>query len=188
MAAQIKACGKNFTGEMLFTHKGLSGPVIMDVSAVLAYQKLPFELEINYTGLDFEEQDKALIDLLNQNPHKNIENTLCACLPAALAKEFLAQSNIPADKKSHQINAQERKKIATFLTAQKLTVQAKDPNYMVTAGGVDLREIDNNLQSKITPGLYFAGEILDIDGLCGGFNLQACFSMGYVAGLAQKTP
>jgi len=169
-------------GDLLFTHKGLSGPLIFDLSSYLAFEKMPLSLTLNFSGLDFEEQDAELIKLLAENPKKNILNLLQKYPPSALMEELLKRHGIALDKKSFDINSKERKCIAGFLSEFKVDLIAKDTSYMVTAGGVELNEVDKNLQSKLVEGLYFAGEILNVDGLCGGYNLQACFSMGYVVG------
>lgn len=169
-------------GDLLFTHKGLSGPLILNFSSHLAFEKMPISLSLNFSGLDFEEQDLELIKLLAENPKKNISNLLQKYLPSALIDELLKKSGIPLEKKSFEINSKDRKCIAGFLSELKVDLIAKDTPYMVTAGGIELNEVDKNLQSKKVEGLYFAGEILNIDGLCGGYNLQACFSMGYVIG------
>ncbi len=169
-------------GAFLFTHKGISGPVVFDLSSHLAFEKFPVKLKINFTGLDFESQDSKLIKLLEQNSKKNISNILTEYLPLAVSKEFLERASISSDKKAYEINSKERKKITKFLTEFDTEITEKDLPAMVTAGGINLNNLDKNLQSKLTEGLYFCGEILNIDGLCGGFNLQACFSTGYVAG------
>ena len=168
--------------DLLFTHKGLSGPLILNLSSYLAFEKFPITLMLNFTGLSFEEQDAELIGLLAKNPKKNISNLLQKHLPAAMVEEFLKRHGIACNKKSFEINSKERKSIAEFLSEFKVELIEKDTSFMVTAGGVELDEVDKNLQSKIVDGLYFVGEILNVDGLCGGYNLQACFSMGYVVG------
>lgn len=173
-----------FQDDLLFTHKGLSGPLVLNLSSYLAFEKLPLTLELNFTGLDFEEQDAELIELLAQNPKKNISNLLQKYIPSALVDELLKRFKIETDKKSFEINSKERKSIAGFLSEFKVDLIEKDTPYMVTAGGIELNEVDKNLQSKLVEGLYFAGEVLNVDGLCGGYNLQACFSMGYVVGQA----
>lgn len=173
--------------DLLFTHKGLSGPLILNLSSYLAFEKFPIVLELNFTGLTFDEQDEELIKLLAENSKKNISNILQKYLPVAMAEEFLKKHGIAPDKKSFEINSKERKIIAEFLSSYKVDLTEKDTPFMVTAGGVTLDEVDKNLQSKMVDGLYFVGEILDLDGLCGGYNLQACFSMGYVVGSSITT-
>lgn len=173
-------------GDLLFTHKGLSGPLMLDLSSYLAFEKMPVSLILNFSGLDFEEQDIELIKLLAENPKKNISNLLHKYLPSALIEVLLKRHKIPLDLKSFEINSKNRKDISKFLSEFKVELIDKDLPYMVTAGGVELDEVDRNLQSKIIDGLYFAGEILNVDGLCGGYNLQACFSMGYVIGNSIK--
>lgn len=169
-------------GDFLFTHKGVSGPVIFDLSSYLAFEKYPITLKINFTGLDFKYQDSELMRLLEQNPKKNISNILTEYIPSAVSEEFLTKVAISPQKKAHEINSIERKKIAGFLSELETEIVEKDSPSMVTAGGVNLDELDKNLQSKLVEGLYFCGEILNVDGLCGGFNLQSCFSTGYVVG------
>lgn len=180
----ISVLAKNaeLSGDFLFTHKGISGPVIFDLSSYLAFEKFPIKLKINFTGLDFKQQDMELIKLLEQNPQKNISNILKEYLSDSVSKEFLTRILVSPQKKAYEINSEERKKIARFLSEFETEIVEKDSPSMVTAGGVNLDEVDKNLQSKLVEGLYFCGEILNIDGLCGGFNLQACFSTGYVAG------
>lgn len=182
-----KARNIELCDDLLFTHKGLSGPLILNLSSYLAFEKFPVTLVLNFSGLSFEEQDSELIELLAKNPKKNISNLLQKYIPSALADELLKKHKIALDKKSFEINSKERKCIAKFLSEFETSLVEKDTPFMVTAGGVELNEIDRNLQSKIVEGLYFAGEILNIDGLCGGYNLQACFSMGYVVGKAVNT-
>ena len=179
-----KAKNIELHGDFLFTHKGLSGPLILNLSSYLAFEKLPVTLTLNFSGIDFEEQDAELIKLLAENPKKNISNLLQKYLPSAMAEELLNRHGISLDKKSFEINSKDRKCISGFLSEFKVDLIEKDTPFMVTAGGIELNEVDKNLQSKIVDGLYFAGEILNIDGLCGGYNLQACFSMGYVIGKA----
>lgn len=182
----IKAIGTvdkaEFSGELLFTHSGVSGPMIMDISSILAYKKFPYTLKLNFTSLKQDSQEQELLEIFYNHPKKNISNLLTKYLPHSLIENFLEESNIPKEKKAGEISRKERAKIASFLTKKELILIKKEPNFMVMAGGVALDEVDNNLESKIIKGLYFAGEILDIDGLCGGFNLQACFSTGFVAG------
>lgn len=186
--ATAHAQSKEFSGDILFTHKGISGPMIMDISSVLAYEKLPLELELNFTGLNSKEQDKELLELLDKSPKKNIANLLNKYLPISVIEEFLKEIDLKPDKKACEISKEKRAKIVKFLTKKRLILTKKEPNFMVKAGGIKLDEVDKNLESKIVKGLYFAGEILDIDGLCGGFNLQACFSTGFVAGHLGKKP
>ena len=169
-------------GDFLFTHKGISGPVVFDLSSYIAFEKFPQKLKINFTGLDFESQNDELIALFEKNPRKNLSNVLAKYFPYTVIKEFLKKFQISAQKKACEVNSEERKKIAGFLSEFEVEITEKDLPAMVTAGGINLDGVDKNLQSKIVPGLYFCGEILNIDGLCGGFNLQACFSTGYVVG------
>lgn len=174
------------SGDFLFTHKGISGPVVFDLSSYLAFAKFPIRAAVNFTGFDFKRQDAELMRLFERNPKKNISNILTEYFSHAVAEEFLSRCGVSSQKKAHEITSVERKKIAEFLSGADYVLTEKDSPAMVTAGGVCLDEVDKNLQSKLVEGLYFCGEILDIDGLCGGYNLQACFSTGYVVGSSIK--
>lgn len=171
--------------DILFTHKGLSGPMIFEISSRLAFDKKPLTLTLRLIDKKTEQTDKELVEELNQNSQKNISNLLSKYseLPNSLVEELLKANQIPLDKKANQINSKERKLIANFLCSLEFKINENDKGAMVTAGGVCLDEVDNKtMQSKLVDGLYFCGEVLDIDGLTGGFNLQACWSTGYIVG------
>jgi len=119
---------------------------------------------------------------LNNNPQKDIKNLLSEFIPKSFAEYILRHCSVPADKKCHLIDGKSRDKILHFLQAFKVTAVGTRPDgEVVTSGGVDLKEINpKTMESKITSGLYFCGEVLDIDGFCGGFNLQNCWSTAYI--------
>ena len=162
---------------ILFTHKGVSGPYIYKISSIKAREKFPYKIHIKLAQID------DFQTLLNENPHKEIKNLIGEFIPKSLAEYILKQLNINPSTKCHAINGVTRDIIKRTLENYEITVIGKVPDgEVVTAGGVDLKEINpKTMESKKYKNLYFCGEILDIDGLCGGFNLQNCWSTGYLA-------
>lgn len=180
-------------GELLFTHFGLSGPIILSLSNKAAeLLQRPEEgevlMEINLKPALSEDQlDKRLQRDFAQFARKQFKNSLNDLLPAKLIDVIVDLSHIDPDKPVHQITREERARLARLLQHLTFTITATRPisEAIVTAGGVHTKEIDpRTMQSKLVPGLYLAGEVIDIDGYTGGFNLQAAFSTGYVAGRA----
>lgn len=167
---------KIYSGDILFTHKGVSGPVIYTISSVYARKEFPYEISIKFIeNIDLQE-------FLNQNPHKTIENMLKQFVPKAVSSYILKSLNIDKDILCAYVGKTQRDNIKKKLEDFKLQVSGKMPKgEVVTCGGVDLKEVNpKTLESKKYSGLYFCGEVLDIDGFCGGFNLQNCWSTGYV--------
>ena len=133
-----------------------------------------------------KENELNLQNLLDKNPQKEIINLVANFIPKSMTKLLLEQNNIEADKKCHQINKEERKKIAKFLTNLELHITnfIKDGE-IVSSGGINLNEINSKtMEAKKIQGLFFCGEVINVDGFCGGFNLQNCWSTGYVAGIS----
>lgn len=184
--AKIEFEGKklSLTDDLLFTHKGISGPLAYIISSIYAHSGFSKENPI-VIKLDFSNSEEInLQQMLNDNSKKFILNITDKLMPKALAKVLLGQINIHFETRCCDINKIQREQIQTMLTAMPITVTAplKDGE-IVTAGGVDLNEINpKTLESKIVPNLYFCGEVLNIDGFCGGFNLQNCWSTGFIAG------
>lgn len=171
------------SGNLLFTHKGVSGPLIYKISSVCA--------RMNYSNknplkiyLDFLPDNINLQKLLEENSKKDIKNLLCDFVPKSFAQFFLEGLKLNSQQKCAQINKIMREKILQGL--KNFEIKAVSPfkdGEVVTCGGVCLDEINSNdMQSKLVKGLYFCGEVVDIDGFCGGFNLQNCWSTGYLAG------
>lgn len=159
--------------DVLFTHKGVSGPAVYKISSLKAREQFPYSLSFNFVG------DIDLQTALNENPHKTIKNLLSEYVPKSFA-EFILDN---PDEKCHRIDGKMRDKILDKLQNFTVTVIGTVPDgEVVTAGGVDLNEINpKTMQSKFVPYVYFCGEVMDIDGFCGGFNLQNCWSTGYLA-------
>ena len=163
--------------DVLFTHKGVSGPKIYKISALNAGEKFPYKLHFDFW------KGKDLQGLLNNNPHKSIKNLLAELLPKSFVEYVLDSIDINKDKKCHEIDGKTRDKIVSAFSEFEITVKGTVPDgEVVMSGGVDLKEINpKTLESKLFNNIYFCGEVLDIDGFCGGFNLQNCWSTGYVA-------
>lgn len=161
---------------ILFTHKGVSGPAIYKISSLRARDKFPYKLSFKLV------EDLELQTLLDKNSHKEIKNLLGQFIPKALASWILNDLNISPETPCHKINGQSRDQILDKLKNFEITVTGKVPDgEVVTCGGVDLKGVNaKTLESKQYSGLYFCGEVLDIDGFCGGFNLQNCWSTGYI--------
>ena len=162
---------------ILFTHQGVSGPLIYTISSIRAREDFPYKLNFDLIG-DIDIQEK-----LNSNPQKSIKNLIGEHIPKSIAEFILENINIQPNTKCHLINGKTRDKIMDKLRNFEITVTGTFlDGEIVTSGGVDLNEINpKTLESKLIPNIYFCGEVIDIDGFCGGFNLQNCWSTGYVA-------
>ena len=184
---QGKKIAEHF-GEALFTHYGISGPAILDISKRLVecLANGPIQLRIDFKpSYTYEKLDKILLDQLKRHGGKTIKSCMTFFVPEKLSPILLNLGNIEIQKKASQISASDRKKILKQLKGLNLTLVRHRPieEAIVTAGGICLDEVDaKTMKSKLVEGLYFAGEVLDIDGPTGGFNLQAAFSTGYLAG------
>jgi len=181
--------GRDF-GEMLFTHYGVSGPIILTLSGP-AVQRLGqgrLQMSINLKpALDAEKLDARLRRDLDQFGKRSYRNLLKELLPLKMIDVFVARSGIPPSKPGHQISAEERLRVRELLHDFRLAGVGHRPleEAIVTAGGVDTREVDpRTMASRLVQGLYFAGEVLNVQADTGGYNLQAAFSTGYVAGRA----
>ncbi len=176
-------------GEMLFTHDGVSGPAILTLSREIvrtleAHPTIHLELDLK-PSLTVDQLDQRLMRDFTQFQRKQFKNALGDLLPRKLIPVIIRLSQIQPDKFVHQISKDERMKLLQLLKSLRMTIYGTYPitEAVVTMGGVHTREIDpKTMSSKLVPGLYFAGEVLDVDGYTGGFNLQAAFSTGYLAG------
>lgn len=176
------------SGEMLFTHFGLSGPLIINASRYVVEELInnnKVELKIDLKPeIDEQSLDKEILEGLNKHGKMQIKNFLSLHLSSRLVDVFLEILNIDSAKECHQINSKERKKISLLMKAFPfvITGHRSFKEAMVTAGGVSTKEINpQTMESKIIKNLYFAGEIIDIDADTGGYNLQIAWSTGWVA-------
>jgi predicted Rossmann fold flavoprotein len=176
-------------GEMLFTHFGVSGPIILTLSrtavrGLRANQKVALSIDLK-SALDELKLDTRLVRDLNANGKKQFHTFLKGLLPQKMIPVCSDLVQISGDKLCHQINAKERKKLLHWLKNFQLEISDHRSfrHAIVTAGGVNTKEISpKTMESKLVAGLYFAGEVLDVDADTGGFNLQAAFSTGWLAG------
>lgn len=189
--AQGKKLVQEF-GEMLFTHFGVSGPIVLSASykAVDYWQKNkePLVGIIDFKpALTPEKLDARILRDIEEKKNKQLKNSLHTLMPGKLIPVFIQRAGISPDKAMHQITREERQRMVELLKQFRFTVTKARPieEAIVTAGGVSVKEVSpKTMESKLVPGLYFTGEVLDIDGMTGGFNLQAAFSTGYLAGIA----
>jgi predicted Rossmann fold flavoprotein len=176
-------------GEMIFTDFGISGPLVLTLSGWIADrlregQKVTVEIDLK-PALTEEQLDSRLLREFNALSRKNLGNVLKELLPLAMVKIFLGRLKIDPEKKANQVNQQERKAIIKQLKGFVLEIRSTRPmdEAMITRGGVSLKDIDpRTMESRLVKGLYFCGEVMDVDADTGGFNLQAAFSTGYLAG------
>jgi len=185
--------GKEFArdfGELLFTHYGVSGPIILTLSgpAVQRLGRGRMEMSINLKpALSPEKLDARLRRDFDRFGRRSYRNLLKGLLPRKMIDVMVARSGIPPEKPGHQITAAERARLRELLHDFRLEVVGHRPlaEAIVTAGGVDTRQVDpRTMASRLVRRLYFAGEVLDVQADTGGYNLQAAFSTGYVAGRA----
>lgn len=176
-------------GEMLFTHFGVSGPIILTLSSLLKkYLAGPITLRIDLKpALSDEQLDARLLRDFEKYANKHLKNALDDLLPKKMIAVVLRLSGLDIHKEVNQITKKERRKLLHTLKNIDLTVTGTlDLNYaIVTSGGINVKEINpSTLESKIVKGLYFAGEVIDVDALTGGYNMQIAFSTGYLSGFS----
>ena len=182
--AQFKVGKKKQTciGDFLFTHKSISGPCVFKVSAQTAYEYFneqhPLEIIFKFTDYSVEQIEEEI----KKNSKKTLKNVFSKFAPESFVLTVLKMSNIEPDKQAAQLKKTEKEALLQTLTAFKLhaTNRIKDSE-IVTAGGVDLNEVNSKtMESKLVNGLFFAGEVLNVDAYTGGFNLQNAWSTAYV--------
>lgn len=173
-------------GEMLFTHSGVSGPIILSISSRINKQKGNLKLVIDLKpSLNEEQLDARLLRDFAENQNKEFRNAISDITVKALVPIVIQNSGISPSKKVHQITKAERERLVYAIKHLTYTVQelCNISTAIVTSGGVDVKEINpKNMQSKLVEGLYFCGEVLDVDAVTGGFNIQIALSTGYIAG------
>ncbi|MEW6101378.1 MAG: NAD(P)/FAD-dependent oxidoreductase [Candidatus Omnitrophota bacterium] len=176
-------------GELLFTDFGISGPLVLSLSSKVAdwlSKSRAVNVEIDLKpALSKEQLNARLLREFKASAKKTLKNTLKALLPLNFVDVFLEVAGLIPDKKAGQVTSQERRVLVSLLKAFRLHILRTRPieDAMVTCGGISLKEINpRTMESRRIRGLYFAGEMIDIDADTGGFNLQAAFSTGYLAG------
>lgn len=179
---------KEGRGEILFTHFGFSGPLILDMSRTIGdlLEKGKVKMMIDlFPNKNIEQLDKFIISVFNKNRKKHILKFLNDFFPEKLSAFILNFSSIPSDRKSNDITKEERMRLIRFMKKIEVNVTGLlgFDKAMATHGGISLKTIDSKtMKSKLINNLYFAGEAINLDGPCGGYNLQMCWTTGYVAG------
>lgn len=171
-------------GEMLFTHFGVSGPLVLSASAHLPNGKGTLLIDLK-PGLSKEQLDARILRDFSAAPNRDLGNVLSGLLPRAMIGPILSKINAPSTCKVHSVTRVMREKLVEELKAFALPALGKRPinEAIITSGGISVREVSpKTMASKLVQGLYFAGEILDVDAYTGGFNLQIAWSTGYLAG------
>ncbi len=180
-------------GELLFTHHGVSGPAIIDLAGDVSHllaktHEVPLKINL-FPELNFEEWQNLFRERRLHFGKRQISRILSQDLPKALANEFCELAGIPADTKMAVLKAEARNKLCSLLSALPLRVKSTDgwDKAMLTRGGVALKKVNpDTLESRLLKGLFFAGEVLDLQGPCGGYNLQWAFASGALAGSSTK--
>ena len=174
-------------GEMLFTHQGVSGPLVLSASALMRKPAGEYRLFIDMKpALDPVQLDARLLRDFSESPNRDLGNVLSSLLPRAFVLPALEAAELPPDRKVREVTREERRRLGERVKAFPLVPTALGPveEAVVTAGGVKVSEVDpKTMASRLVPGLYFAGEVLDVDARTGGFNLQIAFATGYAAAM-----
>lgn len=185
-------CGKKKIwdgfGEMLFTHFGISGPLVLSASSFYGKCKDKDNVAVTIDlkpALTFDQLDRRILRDFDGNPNKQLKNVVSGLYPAKLTPVMISLSSIDGEKKIHEITRQERAKLLELTKGLQMHVSGlRDyPEAIITQGGIRVKEVNpSTMESKLVKGLYFAGELLDLDAVTGGFNLQIAWSTGYLAG------
>lgn len=183
-------------GEMLFTHFGVSGPTILSSSAhlvryknideLLKNKKIKLSIDLK-PALSEEKLDERILRDFNEIKNKQFKNSLDKLLPQKLINIIIERSGINPQKQVNEIKKEERRNLVKLLKNFEVTIKGFRPidEAIITSGGINIKEINpKTMESKIVNGLYFAGEIIDVDSYTGGFNLQIAYSTGYTAGIS----
>lgn len=176
-------------GEMLFTHYGVTGPVILSASSIVGKRLKDKELTLHIDlkpALTEEQLDKRVLREFEANHNRQFKNAVDSLFPAKLRPVMVELSGIPEEKKVHEITKEERLRFVRLIKDFTITLTGLRGynEAIITKGGVSVKEIDpGTMESKLVKGLYFAGEVLDLDAVTGGYNLQIAWSTGYLAGM-----
>ncbi|NLL76387.1 MAG: NAD(P)/FAD-dependent oxidoreductase [Clostridiales bacterium] len=177
-------------GEMLFTHFGVSGPLILSASSYYTgranKENVSLHLDLK-PALSEEQLDRRVLRDFEENKNKQFKNSLGGLFPAKLIPVIIELSGIDGEKKIHEVTKEERQRFIYLIKNIEMTVMGTREfrEAIITKGGISVKEVNpSTMESKLVKGLYFAGEILDLDALTGGFNLQIAWSTGYLAGIS----
>lgn len=175
-------------GDFLFTHRGISGPLVLTISDYLSgIDPSKVKIKCNFKpAIPLKELEERVLKDINSNPRRELKTLFGDYFPKSLGEYLIKKLNYPEDLKLHDINKKMRKEIIEIMTDYEFDFKSLDHirQGIITKGGVSTLEIDpKTMESKIVPNLYFCGELIDVSALTGGFNLQIAFSTGYAAGL-----
>lgn len=182
-----KVLYKDF-GELLFTHFGVSGPVVLSVSAHMKGDNCCLYIDLK-PALDQNKLDARLLRDLEQYQNRSMENALTDILPRSMIPVILSMAEIPFELKANALKKEKRRQLVELMKSYPVPISGKRPvaEAIITSGGIATKEIDpKTMESKLVKGLYFAGEVIDCDAYTGGFNLQIAWSTGYACGVAVK--
>lgn len=173
-------------GELLFTHFGLSGPLVLSASAHMDFTKQSYTAHIDLKpALDEQKLDARLLRDLEERANQNFSSVLGGLAPQSMVPVLVERCGIPAAQKAHDIRREQRRRLLETLKNFEISLTGTRPveEAIVTSGGVKVGEVDpKSMASRRLPGLYLAGELLDVDAYTGGYNLQIAWATGYVAG------
>lgn len=174
-------------GELLFTHFGISGPLVLSASAHMRdYEKTKYTAQIDLKpALDEQKLDARLLRELEENQNRDFQNVLSTLVPRSMIPVMEELCGIAGSTKAHSIRREQRRQLLACLKGMEVKISGPRPveEAIVTAGGIKVSEVDpKTMESKLVKGLYFAGEILDLDAYTGGFNLQIAWATGFAAG------
>ena len=181
-------------GEMIFTHFGVSGPIILSASShlvryknlgnLLQNKKIILHIDLK-PALNKEKLDDRILRDFSEMKNKKFKNSFDKLLPQKMINPIIQLSKINPEKQVNEITKKEREQLVQLIKDLKLTIKGFRPidEAIITSGGVNIKEINpSTMESKIVKGLYFAGEVIDVDAYTGGFNLQIAYSTGFTAG------
>ena len=177
---------KPIFGDMLITDNGVSGPIILTLSAYAAKKGFPYTISVDLKpSIPLDELDSRIIRDFDMQLNKQFKNSLDMLLPKSIIPYIISRSGIDPEKRVNSVTKAERRKLSAAIKGLTLTVSGNEgfDHAVVTQGGVDVKDIDSKtMGSKLVPGLYFGGEVIDVDALTGGYNFHIALATGFVAG------
>lgn len=177
---------KPIFGDMLITDCGISGPIVLTLSALAARRACPYVVHIDFKpAVSKEELDARIVREFGMRQNKQFKNALDELLPKSVIPFIIERSGVPSSRQVNSITKQERQRLVFVIKDFELTIVGNEgfDRAVVTSGGVDVRQVNpKTMESRLVRGLYFGGEVLDIDALTGGYNFHIALATGYVAG------
>ncbi len=179
-----------FSGPIIWTHRGISGPAVFAVSSLMAFEKLspdsPHSILLDLLpSVNLSQLEAELFGRIQASPKKNLANLFAGLLPRRLLQVLSNRIDLDLQQNAKEVSHKKLRTLINLIKSYEIKIIGRGKGEeFVTAGGINLQEVDDKtMQSRLCPGLYFAGEILDVDGFTGGYNLQASWATGYLAGM-----